>query len=471
MSLPEGLARLAADPDLDPVWVAARDKWCELGRCAGAIPVQAGTADAIRRLLGRSRPQAQVPMRQLAAAVRGDDRLRLILEAHGGELIDRRAVREAARRARRAARDGALAAWLDALPANRAQRVRALDAERRGGLPELSTAMRVALRRANDANGSWSTFDELGVEPRSAAWRVAGHLLSADGGELGVRLRLCAHDAEARARTLGLSRGVTAFAAQHGGRAPLAMVPARQLDAILALCADLETRVADTTPVPGVLAVLATERFDDPHALDRGEPCGGVASRLLEARSGVATRTAEGWALGWAAAGIDVDRVSSRVIVGGLRPHGDQTGPLAERLRRAAESGDEESLSVRQLGRDAFPTVVARRVLVVENPPVFELLLEDLDADGRTAIMCSMGLPRVACLRLVRALVFQGVEVTASADADGGGRTALAMLAAAGATSLLPAKPDRFEEQRLDELRAWLRRKEPGSRAMIDGTD
>jgi hypothetical protein len=471
MSLPEGLARLAADPELDAVWAAARDKWCELGRCAGAIPVQASTADPIRRLLGRSRPQATVPMRQLAAAVHGDDRLRLILEAHGGELIDRRAVREADRRARRAARDGALEAWLDALPANRAERVRALDAERRGGLPELSTAMRVALRRVKDPSGSWSTFDEAGVDPRSAAWRVAGHLLSAAGSELGVGLRLCTHDAEARARTLGLSRGVAAFAAQHGGRAPLAAVPVRQLDAILALCADLERRVADATPVPRVLAVLAAERFGDPHALDRGEPCGGVASRLLEARTGVATRTAEGWALGWAAAGVDVDRVSSRVIVGGLRPHIDQNGPLAERLRRAAEIGDEESLSVRQLGRGAFPTVVAERVLVVENPPVFELLLDDLDADGRTAMVCSMGLPRVACLRLVRALVSQGVEVTASADADGGGRTALAMLAAAGAKSMRPAKPDRFEEQRLDELRAWLRHKDSGSRAMVTGAD
>lgn len=463
MSLPEGLARLATDPELDAVWSAAHDKWCELGRCAGTIALPADVADPIRRLLGRNTPQATVALRRLAIAVRGDDRLRLILEAHGGELVDRPAAREAARAARRAARDDVLHAWLAAIPADQAERVGLLHAQRRGGLPEPPPALRVALCRAADPGAPWSTFDAAGVDPRSAAWRVADEVLSTGGGSLAVRLRLCAHEAQARAHTLGLAPGIVAFTAQHGGRAPLTAVPRRDLDAILRLCADLEAWVADTPPMASSLAVLAAERFDDPHALDRLEPCGGVASRLLAARAGVATRTAEGWASGWAAAGIEVDRVSSRVLVGGLLPRRDQAGPLAERLRQAARSGDEESLSVRQLARDGFPSVVARRVLVVENPPVFERLLDDLDAEGRTAIACSMGLPRVACLQLVRELVSQGVDVTASADVDAGGRTALAMLGAAGAGSLRPASGDRFEEQRLDELRAWLRRDGPDS--------
>jgi uncharacterized protein (TIGR02679 family) len=457
----EGLARLAADPGLARLWADAHERWCELGGCRGSVTVRVNDADAVRRLLGRPSPQAALSLSQLASCLRGAGRLRRVLEIAVGPLEDRRGARADKREQRARIRDQRLADWQDCLPGQLKDVAAELHADRPRGLPELSDGIAEVLARAfSSPSPSWRTFADLGVKRTSATWQIATELVaySHPGADAAHCARLVGHRAEAFAREHGAGRAVIAFCARYGGRQPLAAVNDERLPALIDLLGHLHHAVTEPGRTNGILlAVLAAERFGDPHTLDRSQPCGEAAAQFCaECCERPRPRNADEWATTWARASVDIDAVSSRVLVAGLEPVSATESPLGELLYVAARSGQELSLSLRHLRTGRLPTVRCRRVLVVENPPVFEALLDRRAVGANVGLLCSMGLPRLACLRVVAALVSQGVDVIASADQDRGGSVARLMLERAGARSLTARSTARYEEQRLEELAAWL---------------
>lgn len=192
-------------------------------------------------------------------------------------------------------------------------------------------------------------------------------------------------------------------------------------------------------PASGVLLqVLAAEVTGDPHALDAGRP---LASLLLRAAATVA-----GWpevpsgAAGrrglFQEVGVDLDPLSSDVLVMGLQP----TGParLARHLRESAEDGEPRRITLRELTGVELAVAPGTTVFVCENPAIVAAAATALGG-GAAALVCLEGVPSTAASLLLAALHRSGAGLRVRADFDWAGlRIAAQVMARTG------AKPWRF---------------------------
>ncbi|MFE9426186.1 TIGR02679 family protein [Kitasatospora sp. NPDC006697] len=215
---------------------------------------------------------------------------------------------------------------------------------------------------------------------------------------------------------------------------------ARQLAEQAALVlAQLPADPATALTVP----VLAARGLADAHALDEGRPLAALVRSALKALAGLpesATTGAEGRRALWAAVGVAVDDLSSRVLTLGL-PGGDR-GTTARILAAAREGGEPCVLTLRQLARagDGGPfTDVGSLVRVCENPTVVSAAAASLGADC-PPLICVEGNVSLAARTLLARLSTEGTRLAYHGDFDWGG-----VRIAAGVMRLPGAVPWRYD--------------------------
>lgn len=148
-------------------------------------------------------------------------------------------------------------------------------------------------------------------------------------------------------------------------------------------------------PAPGQpLAELAAST-GDAHALDAGRPLASVVLRVLRARTGVDPADRR---MAWAAVGVELDPLSSSVLVLNLLARGE--GLAARLLAACAEAGEPCRLTLRQLrtGLD----LEGDAVYACENPAVVLAAADRLGARCRP-LVCVEGQPNAAARRVLDA--------------------------------------------------------------------
>ncbi len=197
-------------------------------------------------------------------------------------------------------------------------------------------------------------------------------------------------------------------------------------------------RVLSALPADGLtLPVLAARTLGDAHALDDGRPLAALtlsAVRALTLLAPEATATVDGRRAAWAAVGVALDELSSRVLVLGL-PGG--AGSTTGRMLAAARQGGEPCvLTLRQLLRE--PDCLAAdslHVRVCENPAVLAAAADALGSDC-PPLVCVEGNPSAAARTLLARLSAQGSPLLYHGDFDWGGiRIATSVLRLPGACS------------------------------------
>ncbi|WP_395297113.1 TIGR02679 family protein [Kitasatospora hibisci] len=211
-------------------------------------------------------------------------------------------------------------------------------------------------------------------------------------------------------------------------------VTARQLAVQAAsVLAELPADPAAALTVP----VLAARCLADAHALDEGRPLAALVRSAVKALAGLsdgATTGAEGRRILWAAVGVAVDDLSSRVLALGL-PGSNRSG-TGRILAAAREDGEPCVLTLRQLVRsdcdlgDSGPLV-----RVCENPAVVAAAASSLGADC-PPLVCVEGSVSMAARTLLARLSAEGSRLAYHGDFDWGGvRIAAGVLALPGALS------------------------------------
>ncbi|MEU0564781.1 TIGR02679 family protein [Nonomuraea sp. NPDC005983] len=153
----------------------------------------------------------------------------------------------------------------------------------------------------------------------------------------------------------------------------------------------LELLPADLTP----LTVLAEQATGDTKALS-GTPLARFVLRALAWRAGQAPSvTAAGRRSLWESAGVIVDDLASQVLVLGVAAEGS---PLAEWLSSAARHRTPFRVTLHQLVTMSL-TVTSSVVYVCENPAV----LRAATGVSGAALICTEGIPSIACHRLLTA--------------------------------------------------------------------
>jgi uncharacterized protein (TIGR02679 family) len=152
--------------------------------------------------------------------------------------------------------------------------------------------------------------------------------------------------------------------------------------------------VASRLPAKGILlSELASAVTGDAHALDPGAPLSALVLRhvtRLGGTDGTDRRAA------WSAVGVDLDSVSSSVLVLNVRAEG--TGPAPGVLAACAEAGEPARLTLRQV---RSLTRVRGAVFVCENPSIVGAAADRLGA-GCAPLVCTEGQPRAAARVLLR---------------------------------------------------------------------
>ncbi|MHA6762893.1 TIGR02679 family protein [Streptacidiphilus sp. PAMC 29251] len=210
--------------------------------------------------------------------------------------------------------------------------------------------------------------------------------------------------------------------------------------------------VLQALPTAGTtLAVLAARSTGDAHALDPGRPLATLvrsAVRSWAALPDSEATGADGRRTVWAAVGVAVDELSSRVLTLGLPGGlGDTTGRI---LAAAAEGGEPCVLTLRQLTQTATAFGVSgRRVFLCENPAVVAEAARTLGS-AAPPLVCVEGSISVAARVLLPQLTAQGGLTAYHGDFDWGG-----IRIATDAMRLTGARPWRFT--RADYLAALAR--------------
>lgn len=145
-----------------------------------------------------------------------------------------------------------------------------------------------------------------------------------------------------------------------------------------------------------LLAELASTVTGDAHALDLGQPLGALVMRLVT-RLGETDGTDRRGS--WAAVGVELDPLSSSVLVLNVRARG--VGPTPDLLAACAEFGEPVRLTLRQL---RALVAVDGPVFCCENPSVVAAAADRLGA-ASAAIICTDGQPKAATRAILRMCV------------------------------------------------------------------
>jgi uncharacterized protein (TIGR02679 family) len=155
-----------------------------------------------------------------------------------------------------------------------------------------------------------------------------------------------------------------------------------------------------TDPTP--LTVIAERATGDTKALS-GTPLARFVLRALTWRAGEpAPTTAAGRRALWESAGVIVDDLASQVLVLGLEAEGS---PLAEWLSSAARHSTPFRVTLHQLATMPV-TVTSPVVYVCENPAV----LRAAAGIAGAALICTEGMPSIACQRLLAACAGRSIH-------------------------------------------------------------
>jgi uncharacterized protein (TIGR02679 family) len=158
---------------------------------------------------------------------------------------------------------------------------------------------------------------------------------------------------------------------------------------------------------------LAARVTGSAHGLDDGTVVAQLTLRALALDAGAEPPlgAAERRDL-WERYGVSGDSVSSTCLTLGLGACGG--GPVARRLRVAAQAGDPVHITPRDLRHLDFAP--HRQVLVCENPRVLEAVADGLP--GGVPAVCTAGQPKLVTLELLRRLAATGTALRYHGDFD-----------------------------------------------------
>lgn len=191
--------------------------------------------------------------------------------------------------------------------------------------------------------------------------------------------------------------------------------------------------VVEQLPATGEpLPVLADRVLRDTHALDEGRRCAGLVLRALAAIYGepvppdaAARRTL------WEHAGIQVDELSSVVLLAGFRT--STGGAVGAIMDICARSGQAAVLTLAQLRAAGGWVDPPRIVRVFENPAMIAVALRRF-GDACPPLVCTSGWPSAAGSLLLTTLAATGTRLLYHGDFDGDGlRIAAHVVARTGA--------------------------------------
>ena len=368
---------------------------------------------------------------------------------------------------------------------------------RGGGLLLRQVRAQLEAGRGGDRSAVAVTLDEparadvgrlLGLAWEKSGQRVAlGKLraaIAAEGGELECLLsaiggplrdrpaeraseRVARAERQDKARQLLLDAKVPPAAVEVAlARRWLGSDGSEELIATIAQVTTLLAELGTRAPKGTLLAALASDLYDDPHALDHNRALGRAAARTLAAdaaaRGGLegvelaaaaaaSCASSAGWRATWAAAGVTCDEVSSTVLVLNLPLPGPSTASAL--LRAAAVVGEPVWLtarSLRETGSAGLPELAGLTVRVCENPAIVEAAATALGVRC-PPLVCTYGRPSTGAWLLLDAVAGAGATVLVSGDRDVAGleisRDLLARLP--GSQAWLPEAPGLYEEDRL----------------------
>ena len=236
-----------------------------------------------------------------------------------------------------------------------------------------------------------------------------------------------------------------------------------------------------------MLAVLASQLYGDPHALDHKTVLGRAASRVLGAVRAM-DPSGEGNEAGrelpvdvaalaaaaeeamspagrhatWAGVGVTCDSLSSTVLALNVPLPGASSA--ATMLRAGSTTGEPVWLTARSLAALEAPAPESLDEVVIrvcENPSVVEAAA-DLHGTDCAPLVCTYGRPSIAAWVLLSALSGAGARLLVSADRDKSGLDiAKDLLSLPGACAWLPEATGCYEEDRLTVLLNDLRHNGP----------
>lgn len=165
------------------------------------------------------------------------------------------------------------------------------------------------------------------------------------------------------------------------------------------------------------LPVFAQRISGDPHALDPQRREGRLFIEALRELQAVAPDAPRPELL--LSVGLLPDEVSSTVITFGLSAATRQDGRPDGQVKAAAADSQVLIASMRQIGQWASVACPDNVLYAVENPAVFEELVDELVANGvERAVICTSGFLSAAAWRLLDLAVAGGVAVHYGGDFD-----------------------------------------------------
>jgi uncharacterized protein (TIGR02679 family) len=175
--------------------------------------------------------------------------------------------------------------------------------------------------------------------------------------------------------------------------------------------------VLEALPASGIpLPMLAEKVTGDPKALSGGTLAHLVLRALALREHCAPAETAEQRRALWDTAGVVVDDLASQVLVLNLLATGDGLG---EWLNQAAGLGVPLRVTLHQL--TALPVLPqVREVFVCENPAVLRQATAQL-GPRCAALVCTEGVPSLACWRLLEAVAAAGARIRWRNDFDWSG--------------------------------------------------
>lgn len=175
-----------------------------------------------------------------------------------------------------------------------------------------------------------------------------------------------------------------------------------------------------------LLAVFAARLTGDPHTFDSNRAAGMLLCHALSERFGhpdPGLRPSEERALLLDRAGLGVDQVSSTVLVAHLAAATTAEGPHPV-VASMLQAGGAWSVTLGEVRRWMGARATHNRAYVVENPAVFEYLLQRLDGRQmrhRPTLICTGGFLSAAAVRLLDLLAAGGAELWYGGDFDRNG--------------------------------------------------
>lgn len=174
------------------------------------------------------------------------------------------------------------------------------------------------------------------------------------------------------------------------------------------------------------LAELAVRVAGDSHAMDKGEPLGSLALRLVALCFGgdvaplgdPSTEQVPTARDVWARAGVLTDELSAPALVLGLRCLGSSV--LARALTLHAKAGEPYRISTRQMLRERpvfSPEVTGPRVYITENPNIVAAAANRL-GERAAPLICTDGQEKTAVRLLLDALALADIELFYHGDFD-----------------------------------------------------